>query len=208
MQTNKRKESSIIEPLFGIPQQRASKYFEKRIYFCCIDIGITNLGLTVFSVDTQWCTPIVHAIYVVDITSLDKSTTEFQGNEISDRLERFFEVYKDVLSVEYIFIERQPICGHVAVEQLIFRNFRHISILVSPCTVQSYFRIGKKHGLDYDGRKEESIAITRRYLLAFSSESIQKTFESLEEKQQHVADAVCIGIYVVEQKRLEWNRFF
>lgn len=203
----KRDISSSTTYLYDIPITISSKYFENRIKYCFLDCGIKNMGLIILSVTSRWTIPIIEFIQRVNITSLDKSLTEYNSNELADRMDRFFETFRDRLDeCERIFIERQPIMGLVAVEQMIFKKYREKAILLSPNSVHRYFRIGKTHGYTYQSRKMESDHIAENYIKIYGSQEVCSYYDSLD-RRHDVSDCICMAIYVIEQKRRELEQY-
>src|SRR5689334_3977527 len=112
-----------------------------------IDVGIIHLGIVWASLteEGEFCK--FEGCDLIDLTAIERTLhqRQLQHNEkckfmhtktLVDRLRHFQEYYKDVLNKsKWIFIERQPIMGQTAIEQLLFDWYRPQAILVHPCTM-------------------------------------------------------------------------
>ena len=170
----------------------------------CIDVGVINLGMAALI-----CDPFTYKfqrVVGVDLIDITKHI-HTDGNEchctlnhtrtFTDWMEHLFQYYKDVFEgVDRILIERQPPCGFVAVEQLIYSRYRHKCELISPNSVHKYLRIG---GLDYDGRKEKVVEIALKNIQSPQVE------EFLHFDRRHdMGDAICMGLFWFDKKHTNY----
>ena len=175
------------------------KEYEKSIL--SIDIGIYHLGLSVGYVSKSWKLVEISWVDMVDITEythnlVDKCDCKlYHGNTIADRMEHIFQEYYPVFNeVNHILIERQPINGLVAVEQIIYYRWRSKCSLVSPRSMHKYFCIGF---YDYEQRKQRTMEIVEREV--WHERAIRK-YHSLERKHD-ISDSICIMIFWLAKKR-------
>jgi hypothetical protein len=198
--------------LWDLVPKKTSRYFEDRFTLCFIDVGIRNLGLAVFSVDRHWVSPSLDYIDRVDLTRLDRSATPYSGNELSDRVDRFARLYENHLSpCERVFIERQPLGGVKAVEQLLYSRYRSKAVLLSPISVHNFFQYGSRQGFDYDARKRATVNAADRIVLQYGSGQVKRRWAEMDatgEKKDDVGDPVVMALYVLKKKREEWERLY
>jgi hypothetical protein len=134
---------------------------------------------------------------LVDITDLvrncsDKECTLYHDKIICDYVMHLFKKFKNVFEeVDYILIERQPIMGIVSVQELIMREYRNKSRLISPNAMLKFY--GILH-FDYSKRKECTEEIANKYLSGI------KMFV-FNERKHDMADAFCIIYYFVSMLR-------
>ena len=169
----------------------------------CIDIGVINLGMAALIYDkkTRAFREVV-GVDLLDITTFVHQPGEFcclnHTKTFTDWMEHVFQYYKNVFdSVDKILIERQPPCGFVAVEQLIYSRYRHKCELVAPNSVHKHFHIGK---LDYEGRKARVLDIAIKHI---SNPIIKNELTSFE-RQHDMADAICIGLYWISKNHSQY----
>ena len=75
-------------------------------------------------------------------------------NCLCDRIQHVIQEEPGVFGrADHVVIEQQPPCGHTAVEQILFSEFRSRAHLVSPVSMQKVFGL---RGLDYEARKVRS----------------------------------------------------
>jgi hypothetical protein len=186
-------------PTLSIQNESQNDYYS----VLCIDIGIVNLGIAALIYDKN--TMVFREVVGIDL--LDITTFLHRPSEIcclnhtktfTDWMEHVFQYHKNVFEgVDKILIERQPPCGFVAVEQLIYSRYRYKCELVAPNSVHKYFNIGK---LDYDSRKNKVIEIALKHI---SDPEIIDEFNKFS-RQHDMADAICIGLYWLSKKHTEY----
>lgn len=179
--------------------QKDETHYDKTIL--SIDIGIHHLGLSAGYVDKGWKLLEITWVDMVDITQythnlIDNNNCKlYHGNTIADRMEHIFQEYYPVFNeVDYILIERQPINGLVAVEQIIYYRWRTKCCLVSPRSMHKHFSIGC---YDYEQRKKRTMQIAEKE--NWHKRAIER-YESFERKHD-ISDSVCIMIFWLAKKR-------
>ena len=132
-----------------------------------IDIGIVNLGFVFANIDAESDSVEVIKCNRVDITYIRHNRVSFCDCKlhheycIPDYLDHFIQENEDIFTeAEIILIERQPPVGITNVQDLLFKQFRHKVILISPNTIHSYFGMSS----EYDTRKQQSEAISKSFL--------------------------------------------
>ncbi len=98
-------------------------------------------------------------------------------------------------SAELILIERQPPTGLVAIQELIMREYRNKSKLISPNAMLNFFGILK---FEYLERKVHTERIAMEYLGGL------KTF-IFNERRHDMADSLCILLYYLSVRRKEYQ---
>ena len=162
-----------------------------------IDVGIVNMAWVCVEIDPPRKMRVID-FALVDITVMRHRVVPLRqcclqhSNTLTDRILHFIQEYKDLfLSVDIILIEQQPIMGHTAVEQLIFREFRDKAILVSPVSIHKYMGI---RNMNYDERKEHVVD----RVLSLSSHSLSDELRERINKmprKHDICDAICMVIY-------------
>jgi|TARA_Y100000389_G_C17427454_1_gene500439 hypothetical protein len=156
-----------------------------------IDIGIQHLGLLKVETTEDFDIKKIIKFDLVDIQifhpDIQASDTGCQLHHskcFADWMSHVFVNYSNYFDSPNIVIERQPPCGLVAIEQLIFFNYRTKCTLISPNSVHAQNGISC---LDYDERK---IYCEKMFLsfLAKSAPSMLKKARQLE-RLHDVADA-------------------
>lgn len=173
----------------------------------CIDIGVLHLGLAaitynketyklgeIVGVDLLDITEFHHPPYITyDNCKLNHTKT------FADWMEHIFLTYKVVFdNANKIVIERQPPCGFVAIEQLIFSKYRHKTELISPNSVHKYLDINR---FDYEKRKKKVVDFALRHI---QNSKIKDEFLSFERKHD-MADAISMGYFWIYSKRCEYK---
>ena len=162
-----------------------------------IDIGILHLGISVSLLDEEYNLIEIIWFDLLDITKFkcdrescqlnhSKTFTDWLGHVWISEYD-FFE------QVDYILIERQPPCGLVAVEQLIFSRWRSKAILISPNSMHKYFNIGHQ---DYDQRKVSTEKIARMFI---KNKFLVEQLEFYNRKHD-ITDSICIMIFRIKKK--------
>jgi hypothetical protein len=166
-----------------------------------IDIGITNLGVSITMWDESWNKFNVIWLELIDLgltphtKVLRKNCKLNHSRHIVDKMEHFFQEYSDYLnSVDYIIVELQPILGLKSVESLIYSKYRNKTILVHPVKMHIYFTI--KH-LDYEQRKEMTVKIAKNII---KDPHVMNKFNNYT-RQHDIADSICIMKYWTSKKR-------
>lgn len=147
-----------------------------------IDVGIINLALVQVEVDDDtWDIKRVCACHRVDTTRLTES------RETADRVAATVERFRTLFDTsDKILIERQPLVGLTGVEEVIFFMFRQRCVKVSPNAMHSHFKINR---LDYEGRKEKTVARARPWLIGHEG------WLKNPDRQHDMADAMCIILW-------------
>ena len=165
-----------------------------------IDIGLINLGLVAALVDTEHrIRAIVHAERV-DITVLRHrhvsraQCTLFHSAHAADRVQHFIQDTSLLREADVLLLERQPLCGLIHVEQLLYNAFRDKAILCSPVRMHIHFDLprGKQN---YDARKLRTVEIARPLLVDLPAWSEQS------DRLQDLADAMCIMLWWLQTQQ-------
>ena len=176
----------------------------KTMFVLGIDVGIINLGLCLLECDDRYNAWRLISWKHIDITYMRHKKvmrcdcTLGHSRCISDRIQHVIQEEADMFNTaDFIIIEQQPPCGHVAVEQLLFAQFRSKAHLVSPVSMHKTYGM---RGLDYNERKEH----TRQF---FENSSIIedniKTNLCNRERSHDVYDAYMIAEFWLLKKRQE-----
>jgi len=166
-----------------------------------IDIGITNLGISITVWDKTWDKFIITKVELIDLGILEhnkvprKECKLHHTRHLVDKMDHFFQEYNDIFEkVDYITVELQPILGLKAVESLIFSKYRKKTFLVHPVKMHMFFNI--KH-FDYEKRKELTVKFAK---MAIKNNDVMEQLNKHERKHD-MADSICIMKYWVSKKR-------
>lgn len=167
-----------------------------------IDIGIKHLGISVTTLDENYKIIEVVWIDLINITEFvhkwgpDSSKCElYHTKTFCDWLNHVFQENMEFFdTVDHILIERQPIHGITAIEQLIFSRWRDKAVLVHPRSVHKYFNMGN---YDYEGRKKISEKISKSVI------TDARLLEQLEyyDRSHDIADSILIMLYWLGKKQ-------
>lgn len=173
-----------------------------------IDVGIINLGLCLLECDDNYNARGLTSWKHIDITYMRHNKvkrckcTLGHSNCIHDRIQHVLQEEADIFnSADFMIIEQQPPFGHVAVEQLIFAQFRSKAHLVSPVSMHKTYGM---RSLDYNERKE----YTRQFFE--KSPIIQddvKTTLCGRDRSHDVYDAYMIAEFWLLKKRQDRPAF-
>jgi hypothetical protein len=101
----------------------------------------------------------------VDLTEMPHKRVDFHKcdiphtNEMADLVAHFMQEYHPIFEkADIILLERQPPGGLLEIQSLLLFKYRRKAQLVSPNSVHAYFTMNH---LDYEGRKERSLALAR-----------------------------------------------
>jgi len=182
-----------------VPQMDTTK-FEYSVLG--IDVGITNMGLSLSWWDEGWEEFKFVWIELVDIAEVrhervsKADCTLHHSRHLVDKMEHLFQEYHDLFTdCDYIAVELQPIMGLKAVESLIYNKYRDKTYLVHPIKMHIHF--GIKHEV-YEKRKEFTVEIAKMNL---HDPKLMDRFDTYE-RQHDIADSICIVKYwsVVQRK--------
>lgn len=159
-----------------------------------VDVGLSNFAFVWVDVGDRGVVT-VSGVRRLDLTLLcHERVTRAQctlqhGNNATDRIEHFLQEHGGILDdADVILIEQQPPGGLVHVEQLLFSRYRNKAQLCSPVSLHKWLGIG---GLDYEARKERTVARAAPYLNRFS--------HYWRELRKHdMADAMCMILFWVD----------
>jgi len=169
-----------------------------------IDIGVLHLGISISILDIEYKLIDIIWIDLIDITKFIHNKPETRKTcklnhtkTFTDWLEHVFYNNRELFDLaDYILIERQPPCGFVVVEQLIFSKWRHKSILISPNSMHAYFKIGH---LDYEGRKD----FNNKLILNILSESLKHQLDNYD-RIHDISDSICLMLFWINRKQIEY----
>ena len=179
-------------------------------YLLSIDIGIKHLGLLLLQCEQNFNIDDIVWFELIDITKFhhldlnSKLQCKLEHtNTIADWLDHIFFLHKELFDVcEYILIERQPLQGHVSIEQLIFYRFRNKSKLVHPRSVHKFFGWDSK--VDYDARKIKSQDIFYYRLKKTKRTWIVNSYNDLSRKHD-ISDAYLQAVYFCHLRSTEFH---
>lgn len=158
-----------------------------------IDIGIHHLGVSLTTINDMYRIQSIDFFELINITNFgcDRDSCElYHESTFCDWIDHVLQKHKDIFyQADKVLIERQPPQGLVAVEQLLFKEFRSKAVLVSPNSVHKFFKIGC---YDYEQRKVHSEDIARKCIKSHS-DSIE-LFEVFARKHD-IADSIIIMMY-------------
>jgi hypothetical protein len=131
-----------------------------------IDIGLKNLGMVEFWWDEHpRHFPELEKWHRVDLTEMPHKRVDFHKcdiphtNEMADLVAHFMQEYHPIFEkADVILLERQPPGGLLEIQSLLLFKYRRKAQLVSPNSVHAHFTMNH---LDYEGRKERSLALAR-----------------------------------------------
>jgi hypothetical protein len=179
--------------------------------FLAIDVGIINLGMVGGEVDDFGRQTVINPDEVnickhIDITKLfgdclmdgklvNDDCKLYHEKNLCDYMMHLFAKYSELFNnADIILVERQPLCGIVSIQDLILREYRSKTLLISPNKMLNSFGI---LCYDYDHRKVLTTKIAEKYLSQFN------VFENAERKHD-MADAFCIMYFYITQKKNEY----
>ena len=175
---------------------------------CSIDVGIVHLALVGVELDTDdrgmlrkpLCATFT-ACELVDLTCLPHTRVKrrecklHHSKGLYDRVAHFLQEFAPVLDAcDVLLIERQPIQGLVAVEQLILGHHRDKTTLVSPNAMHKFFNISQ---YTYEGRKAHTVAIATKLLE--HHHDVLKQMQA-HERQHDIADALVLMYFYLHEK--------
>lgn len=159
-----------------------------------IDIGVLHLSMVGIEVHEMY--KIIHPlkIYMCELINLlelmdecdQQLCTLYHDRNMCDYMDHMFKRYRNEFDdADIILVERQPITGLTAVQELILREYRSKVTLISPNSVHKFLQFSS---YTYDQRKEASIKFAVPYLSHF------KEF-CFNERRHDMADAFCMIYY-------------
>lgn len=168
-----------------------------------IDIGVLHLGMSVGLVSESFELLEIAWVDMVDITKythqrkLNSKTCDlYHSRSVADWMTHLFAECEDLFeSVDFILIERQPPMGLVAVEQIIYYQWRDKCHLVSPNSMHKYFNIGK---LDYEKRKDMTMKIATEFY-CWHERAIANY--NLYSRKHDISDSICLMLYWLQKQR-------
>lgn len=155
-----------------------------------IDIGIHHMGLVWAFCEKDVCIVDFDCINIMLIKCNRNTCLLHHSRSLTDYINHLFvEFHEWFENAEVILIERQPILGQVAVEQLIFSKYREKARLIAPRSIHTHYGwnyIGTEEE-KYEKRKHASIRIAESYLSSSLKERLQ-----LFDRQHDITDAICM----------------
>jgi hypothetical protein len=171
-----------------------------------IDIGIVNMGISVSILDGEFNVKEVTYVDLIDITDFTHQRELvgikcdlYHTKSIADWMEHVFNEHLPLFrESDYILVERQPPCGLVAIEQLIYYRWREKCILISPRSMHKHYNIGL---YDYEMRKEKTMDISTN-LYKWHKRAIDR-YETFERKHD-ISDSVCLMGFWASIKKIQY----
>jgi len=180
----------------------------KKLSILAIDVGLLHLSIVKIELAEDYLTrpevileTEITFCDLIDITELvsecrDPMCELYHDKIICDYMMHLFKKFKSLFeSVQLILIERQPPTGLVAVQELIMREYRNKSKLISPTAMLNFF--GILH-YEYLERKVLTEKIATEYLGSL------KVFV-FNERRHDMADAFCILYYHLSLERKKYQ---
>jgi hypothetical protein len=182
-------------------------------YILSIDIGIKHLGLVLLEVEQDYTIHDLVWFELVDLTRFEHDAKHCalpHTKTFADWLAHFFHVYHKLFELcEHVLIERQPPGGHVAVEQLIFYQFRSKAKLIHPRSMHHFFGWSFDPTSDaeqrYNIRKSKSLRVLEYRLKQTPRSWLSTELERLS-RQHDIADAYCQSVYFTYCQQQEYRR--
>lgn len=163
-----------------------------------IDPGIVNLGMVLVDVDDGMILQRVVKGERVDLPQLMAVHKRVARVECQlyhtamhcDWVDHLIQEYQDWFDeAAVIVVEQQPPDGHVSIEQLIVKAFRHKAVRVHPRTMHSFFELGDS---DYDTRKD---------IIVEKTEHLLGDFTDGETRKHDIADALALVMCYLHKAR-------
>lgn len=174
-----------------------------------IDVGLLHLAMLAVKLHDDYLIRseviLEQEISLCDLIDITELVSDCRDNEcelyhdkiICDYMMHLFKKFRQIFDeVDKILIERQPPTGLVAVQELIMREYRSKSELVSPNAMLNFFGILK---FKYEERKVHTEKIAMEYLGSL------KVFV-FNERRHDMADAFCILYFYLSTKRTEHQK--
>lgn len=178
------------------------------MFILSIDVGIIHLALVAIELESDYLKrdeiiieEELTTCELIDITELivecnDVNCELYHDKIICDYVTHLFKKYRELFDKSNeILIERQPFGGISSVQELIMKEYRNKTKLISPTAMLNFF--GILH-IPYDERKKYTEKIATKYLEKF------KTF-TFNERNHDMADCLCILLYYLSMKRKEYK---
>lgn len=174
-----------------------------------IDIGVKHLGISVGYVSECWKLLEITWVDLIDITKfthinclkgLSECNCELRHTRtIADWMEHIFHEYSPIFEeCNYILVERQPITGLVAVEQIIFYRWREKCVLVSPRSMHKYFNLSH---YDYERRKQKTEKIAESVNWHTRARQRYQCYA----RKHDISDSICLMLYWLHKKNILWH---
>lgn len=189
-----------------------------RIKIISVDPGLQNFCYVKADCNPDYTDLVFRHGQVVDLTQMHQTPEETLGCKLNHTnctspwiKHMLINHGKHFDECDLLLIELQPLGGLKDIEQLIFDKYEDKvkTILVPPRSMHKKFGVGFKHIPDLDVRREYRkkavIKVAQRYLNA----EMRTLLESYSHKEwkldqmQHVADGVCLAVYMVEKLKAE-----
>lgn len=143
------------------------------MHVLAIDVGVANFAYVLAQIirdahTRMWAVHTIEEMRRVDIREFtcDRSTcTLHHARCVTDYLRHIFTLHPAFSRPERVLIEQQPPKGYVEVQELLRNEYRGISVMVSPMSVQAHYGLRRFKGPEaYEKRKEWVVAFATRTL--------------------------------------------
>jgi len=180
-----------------------------------IDVGITNLGLSLAILDEAYHVIQIEWVNIVDITDFTHNYDLYEkdccvnhdSRNFADWLQHFFLEYETLFEIsDYILVEKQPPQGLVVVEQIIMFKYRNKCHLVHPRSMHSWFGIGSAniHGEDaYEERKKKTQLIAEKNV-KWHPRAIDSYSKLI--RKHDVTDSICLMLFWLIEMNKNYTR--
>ena len=194
----------------------------RRRKFLSVDPGTTNFGYVTGETDLDFENLKITGGEVVDITNMHTTLREEQNCDLDHRkcpanwMLHFIRRHKDYIDeCEYILVESQPPfenASTVSVEQILLAMYHTKIKTCIPCSMHKRFQVAGRHIGDLterrEWRKRNVIEKAMKYLDTEQRESFDKYRHKdwSSDQMQHVSDATCQMVYMVEKLASAYKR--
>ena len=180
----------------------------KKMKITSIDIGIQHFALTLCELTQDTMQIELKEAKLIDIQDFEcerSKCTLHHDRCFADWMAHVFVKYSHFFKSDKILVERQPPCGLVAIEQLIYSYYRDRTILISPRSVHAHFKCnfdGDKQQ-KYEARKKKMCEITKHIRGRWAATNTEwKSWD----REHDVADALAQTMYYTSKLREEARR--
>jgi hypothetical protein len=180
---------------------------ERFRYILSIDVGIHHLAMILIEATPDYAHKNVVWFELVNITQFQhldthagKTCTIPHTRTVADWLSHLFYLNTELFDLcEKILIERQPPGGQIAIEQLLFFQFRSKAVLIHPRSVHAFFGWTD---CNYEERKNRSIQVLEYALTRSKRDWLSKEYQAIPRKHD-ISDAYTQALFYLHREWLE-----
>jgi len=183
---------------------------ERFKYILSIDVGIHHLAMILIETTLDYVHRDVVWFEMVNITHFQhldnparKTCTIPHTRTVADWLSHLFYLNAELFDLcNHILIERQPPGGQIAIEQLLFFQYRSKAVLVHPRSVHAFFGWSN---CNYDERKVKSVQVLQYALKQSKREWLVAEYQAITRKHD-ISDAYTQAVYYLHNQFLEQKK--